>query len=202
MTIEQYLRECVDELQRNGRPSVGRSLIQFFTGPIRFFVRGFSGWREGGIAALVFVIGALFILFVPALDGAQRTAKLYPSIPVWILTIGNMYAVALMFYVFWIWQSFTDAGQRRRRSLLKQYWSNESLAFSNETYKKAAVALESYKRTSYDNAVNTYGKEAIDLLIIVQAIEEEVSVLRRIVSIGAIKQDREANEQDDMIESD
>jgi hypothetical protein len=61
--------------------------------------------------------------------------------------------------------------------------------------------LKEFKPVSYEHAIQKYGERIIDLLYICSALTYDKGKLKRMISLKALEEDREANSTDDLEEN-
>ena len=68
--------------------------------------------------------------------------------------------------------------------------------FEHNDYKKAAEVLEQFRSIKYEKAIEKYGNVVVDILILSNTVYVIHKKLKRIVSLNAIRENREAAWED------
>lgn len=174
MMLEEYLK---NEIARIGTPE-GRASERK-----RFLTLGI-----GAFVSAAAIIAAVVLAFMGVLpEGEGRSSIIGFGVVIGILP----------------WIGFSEelsVAKSRRRSLIAQYGLRgpSPKAFAPEAYVAAAKALRDFRPRSLDVAEREYGKEAIDILVMTGVIYTmpKSSGWKRVVSIKAIEEDREAGDEE------
>ncbi len=127
------------------------------------------------------------------LIGAHRIIPIGGDVGV-LINCGIYYwiIVLLVSFVFTIYEWIRGTG-----NIAAKYISSD-FSFHDDEYNQAAEALEHWKTTKYDIAVQKYGERIVDILVLAEAIyAHKLSKWERAVSINAIKVDREAHDDEE-----
>jgi len=146
--------------------------------------------RLGNILLILLIVAYLSSLKINKIIGNNT----YPDYVNFLINF------VIVFFAFGIFFSIAMAfhpSARFYKKLKKQYQNKMpgGIFFTQNEYQQATKVLRNFKTTTYKKAAEKYPKKIIDLLILTHALENYKG-LRRIVSIKAIEQDREAGWED------
>ncbi len=175
-------------------------------------VMGFLGYIVFTLIALVL---SIFFMAFDSLMYGQVLVVSKNSEPLWrgvinlivahpIIPIGGDLGVlancVIYYWIMVLIVSFVFAAYewiRGTGNIVSKYISSD-FSFNDEEYMQAAEALEHWKTTKYDAAVQKYGERVVDILVLSETIyPNKFSKWERAVSINAIKEDRESRDDEE-----
>lgn len=150
--------------------------------------------RQALVAALFY---GVVVSILAAVSPSETTLfrNLLPALPInAFIVYGAMFAFLFLPYlarIVWSKQA------RLHRQAWNRWKDADAARIASAPYEAAAEALRKFKPMSPIAAVEKYGQEVIDLLLVSGGIWFSQYQLRRLVSIRAIEEDREAGRDDE-----
>lgn len=200
MKVEDYLRQSVEEKFVSSKKQFSIPKFVWDT-LLMWLVIPKTLLREK--KSVITQIGTgLLIILVSFLTGTKFIYKrnlvwthFDSSFEIIFSIIAGFFLLVIFLTIFSVFLRFFDPTQYMVRKVLKKYQNNSTM-FRDTQYLSAAKALENFSTIKHKEAIQKYGEDIVDLLMIAGAVLPMNRELTRIVSLSAIREDRDAGEEE------
>lgn len=208
MTVEQYIRDGIDDFNsKKHKPTIRVGFkMAFFDAPYAALkaiftspVEGEGFWKRVGnitlrvlfFAVLASIYNVSFEYIDLKFDFHSVVTAILPIAAPWMVISGFVLIIMILGY----FDHETVASRRLGKKYRKVH--PEGVHFSSEEYKKAEEVLRVLKPITREKAIEKYSEKIVDLLELSGAAMVINGKYRRLGSIRAIEEDREAGPEDD-----